>query len=546
MGIDIEHGFQPEYVVIEARRRCWRRSRRPPRRRGRVLLAPDPDREGEAIAWHIAEEVREVEPEHPARAVQRDHQEGDHRGDRQADGARREEVRVAAGAAHPRPAGRLRDQPGAVDEGAARAVGRPRAVGGGAPGRRARGGDHRVQAAGVLDRRGDRRGADAAAVHAPRSTKLDGKKAGAGPRGPGARGRRRHEARAALRVAVGRAQGAAQEPAAAVHHLEAAAGGVEQAALLAQADDGPGPAPLRRRRDGRRGPGRSHHVHAYRLDAHLRRRASPRRARTSASVRRRRSCPPSRSSTRRRRARRTRTRRSGRPALKYDPETVRALWAGGKGGGRDERETRRPAAALHADLEPLRRLPDGAGGLRSDDDRHRGGARRAARDRPGDQVPRLPRRSTPRRSRTRSTRTRPARRCPTSRRATTIKLLETKPEQHFTQPPPRFSEATLVKELEEKGIGRPSTYAAILSTIQDRGYVEKKEGRLYPTELGRDGQRPAREELPRHRQHRLHRADGGAARPGRGGRRPTGSSCSTASTRRSSSISRRPRSRCAT
>src|SRR5205814_5717451 len=65
-----------------------------------------------------------------------------------------------------------------------------------------------------------------------------------------------------------------------------------------------------------------------------------------------------------------------------------------------------------------------------------------------------------------------------------IRLLETKPEQHFTQPPPRFSEATLVKELEEKGIGRPSTYATILSTVQDRGYVEKREGRLYPTELG--------------------------------------------------------------
>ncbi len=67
----------------------------------------------------------------------------------------------------------------------------------------------------------------------------------------------------------------------------------------------------------------------------------------------------------------------------------------------------------------------------------------------------------------------------------TLKLLGTKPEQHFTQPPPRFSEATLVKELEEKGVGRPSTYATILSTVQDRGYVERKEGgRLYPTELG--------------------------------------------------------------
>src|SRR5947209_4323353 len=66
----------------------------------------------------------------------------------------------------------------------------------------------------------------------------------------------------------------------------------------------------------------------------------------------------------------------------------------------------------------------------------------------------------------------------------TLKLHKIDPEQHFTQPPPRFSEASLVKELEEKGIGRPSTYANILSTIQDRGYVEKKEGRFYPTTLG--------------------------------------------------------------
>ena len=58
------------------------------------------------------------------------------------------------------------------------------------------------------------------------------------------------------------------------------------------------------------------------------------------------------------------------------------------------------------------------------------------------------------------------------------------PAQHFTQPPPRFTEASLVKELEEKGIGRPSTYAAILSVIQDKEYVEKRENRFYPTDLG--------------------------------------------------------------
>src|SRR5881398_522216 len=59
------------------------------------------------------------------------------------------------------------------------------------------------------------------------------------------------------------------------------------------------------------------------------------------------------------------------------------------------------------------------------------------------------------------------------------------PEQHFTEPPPRFTEATLVKVLEEKGIGRPSTYAAIMTTIQDREYVEKKESRFHPTALGK-------------------------------------------------------------
>jgi DNA topoisomerase-1 len=65
-----------------------------------------------------------------------------------------------------------------------------------------------------------------------------------------------------------------------------------------------------------------------------------------------------------------------------------------------------------------------------------------------------------------------------------LKLLKLMPEQHFTEPPPRYSEATLVKELEEKGIGRPSTYAAILSVIQDRNYAEKRSGRFLPTELG--------------------------------------------------------------
>jgi DNA topoisomerase-1 len=65
-----------------------------------------------------------------------------------------------------------------------------------------------------------------------------------------------------------------------------------------------------------------------------------------------------------------------------------------------------------------------------------------------------------------------------------LELKTLRPEQKFTQPPPRFTEATLVKELEENGIGRPSTYASIIGVLQDRDYVNKLEGRFKPTALG--------------------------------------------------------------
>lgn len=66
-----------------------------------------------------------------------------------------------------------------------------------------------------------------------------------------------------------------------------------------------------------------------------------------------------------------------------------------------------------------------------------------------------------------------------------VKCKEITPKQHFTQPPPRYNEASLVKALEEHGIGRPSTYATIITVIQTRKYVEKKDKALYPTLLGR-------------------------------------------------------------
>ncbi|MDH5359214.1 MAG: type I DNA topoisomerase [Gammaproteobacteria bacterium] len=66
-----------------------------------------------------------------------------------------------------------------------------------------------------------------------------------------------------------------------------------------------------------------------------------------------------------------------------------------------------------------------------------------------------------------------------------ITLKKIRPEQHFTEPPPRYSEASLVKTLEEHGIGRPSTYASIISTLQNREYVELDKKRFYPTDVGR-------------------------------------------------------------
>lgn len=66
-----------------------------------------------------------------------------------------------------------------------------------------------------------------------------------------------------------------------------------------------------------------------------------------------------------------------------------------------------------------------------------------------------------------------------------VDLLAIRPEQHFTEPPPRYTEASLVKSLEEHGIGRPSTYAAIISTLQDREYVNLEKKRFFPTDVGR-------------------------------------------------------------
>jgi DNA topoisomerase-1 len=77
-----------------------------------------------------------------------------------------------------------------------------------------------------------------------------------------------------------------------------------------------------------------------------------------------------------------------------------------------------------------------------------------------------------------------------------LRCAEITSEQHFTQPPPRYTEATLIKELEERGIGRPSTYAATIEVIQERQYVKQVERRLHPTELGKTVDTVLRQNFP--------------------------------------------------
>ena len=85
---------------------------------------------------------------------------------------------------------------------------------------------------------------------------------------------------------------------------------------------------------------------------------------------------------------------------------------------------------------------------------------------------------------------------PVAEKGDRVAMTEVLPSQHFTEPPPRFSEASLVKELEKLGIGRPSTYAQIISTLQDRHYVNLEQRRFFPTELGESVERVMVKQFP--------------------------------------------------
>lgn len=86
---------------------------------------------------------------------------------------------------------------------------------------------------------------------------------------------------------------------------------------------------------------------------------------------------------------------------------------------------------------------------------------------------------------------------PVVKQGDSLSLVELTPAQHFTKPPARFSEASLVKELEKRGIGSPSTYASIISTIQDRGYVRTENRRFYAEKMGEIVANRLEENFPR-------------------------------------------------
>ena len=133
LGVDIENDFAPEYQVIHGKAKIITELRQAAKDKENIYLAPDPDREGEAIAWHIAEQLDGQAPQRPPRALQRDHQAARcRRRSSTRSELDQQPLRGAADAPHPRPPGRLPDQPAALEEGAARPVGRPRAVGRGA------------------------------------------------------------------------------------------------------------------------------------------------------------------------------------------------------------------------------------------------------------------------------------------------------------------------------------------------------------------------------------------------------------------------------
>ena len=340
----------------------------------------------------------------------------------------------------------------------------------------------RVRRRGVLEHHGAARRPRCRRSSTRKLLKKDGANIKVGNEAEAERGPRRPASRRDWIVSVGHDEGAQEERGAAVHHEQAAAG----RALPGQEDDDDRAAALRRHRAAGRRGGRPHHLHANRLDARVGAGADggPRVHRPDVTAP---DYVPEKPNVYKTKADAQDAHEAIRPtSMQYHPETVRAHL------------TPDQYYLYKLDLEPLRRVADAAGDLRRDDGRHqrrgdylfrvKGSVPKfagwmAVYNQEDAAVEQRTRRAGARRGHG-GGRRRDAACCRRSREGDRLELKELKPEQKFTQPPPRYTEATLVKALEENGIGRPSTYASIISVIQARDYVNKIEGRFKPTVLG--------------------------------------------------------------
>ena len=234
MGVDVENGFEPEYEVIEGKKKVARGDQEG-RRRGRAgaTSRPTPIARARRSPGTSPRRSRTSNPNIQRVLFNEITKKAISEAIAQPDGARHEQVRVAAGAPHPRPPGRLPDQPDPVEQGAARAVGRPRAVGGGAPGRRARGGDQGVRARGVLDGRGDCRGRRRRRRSPPRSPSWTARRPSSTNEGQAREVVDELKRRRAARSPTVERKERRKNPPPPFITSQAAAGGVEQAALLA-------------------------------------------------------------------------------------------------------------------------------------------------------------------------------------------------------------------------------------------------------------------------------------------------------------------------
>ena len=425
----------------------------------------------------------EAEGSRAADGLPRDHARRDRAGARRDARGRRAARRRAGDAAHPRPALRLRGLAGALEEGHARALGGPRAVGRDAARRRARARADGVPRRRVVGHRGDLRSGVASTRG---SSRVDGQRVATGRdfgptascaarRAAARRGRRRAGSPSGSRHRRSRSPASSEKPYVRRPSPPFMTSTLQQEAsrklrfsaqttmrsrsASTRTATSPTCAPTRRRCRSRRSPPRARRrVELYGADY----------------------VPDAAASLRAqgRRTRRRRTRRSGPSGDRFrTPQDVRA-------------ELDRDEHALY-ELIWMRtiasQMKDARGqtvSLRIAGDVERAASGRVRRLRHGDHVPRLPRRvrGGPRRRPRRAGATRSAA-CRTSPRATRVELRALEPQGHETSPPARYTEATLVRTLEELGIGRPSTYASILGTILDRGYVFKRGTALVPAFL---------------------------------------------------------------